>query len=111
MLQFNVGSASCNLVELKSLLYLKKLDVVIKQEEWITTVEVPFHVPGYNWFHILRTEPRNDSNDVQGGGVSILVRYDNWNLHHDLPVRLSLGPNTTTKTISGLSMVVLWIIP
>ena len=29
MLQFNVGSASCNLVELKSLLYLKKPDVVI----------------------------------------------------------------------------------
>ena len=99
VLQFNVGSASCNLIELKSLLCLKKPDVAIMQEDWITTKEVPFHVPGYNWFHFPRIQPRCGSKDVQGGGVSILVRFDHPTLRHEIPVKLSLGQDTTTETM------------
>ena len=100
MLQFNVGSASHNLVELKSLLYLKKLDIVILEEDWIHTVEVPFHISGYDWFYFLRVQLRSTSNnDVHGRGISILIQQDHPTLHHELPVRLSLGPDLSTETM------------
>ena len=73
VLQLNVNSAGCNLAEFKILLQLKKPDLVLMQEDWITTEEVPFHVQGFNWFHFPRIELRCDSKNIQGGGVSILV--------------------------------------
>ena len=99
VLQLNVGSASQNLDELKSLIVKKKPDLVIMEEDWITTKEVPFHVPGFNWFHIPRTQPRCESKDIRGGGVSILVRYDHPTLRHESPIKLSLDSDTTTETI------------
>ena len=98
-LQFNACSISKNLVEIKSRIFEESPDLILVQEDWIMSDTVSFSIPGYTWIHKARSQARQANGTLNsGGGVSILVRCNNFLKAEFLP-DVDLSPDTTTESI------------